>query len=130
MSEAAPARRARVVDAVQYAVGLTVLVSVLSLPVSLLFGLGLWGVKFGLFLVGIFSMGYATVLAWPTSPADLAREGADREETRIQAFVRRFPPATWYPLGPRDRYANWARLYLASLTMFVVSYAMETVFGV
>lgn len=130
MSDASPTRGARVVDAVQYAVGLTVLVAATTLPIGLLFGVGLWGVKFGLFLVGIFAMGYATLLAWPKSPEDLEREGLDRDETRIQAFVRRVPPAAWYPLRPRERYANWARLYLASLTMFVVSYTMEAVFGV
>lgn len=130
MSSAASARGARIVDAVQYAVGLTLLAAGLILLFSLLMGRGLWGVKFGLFIVGFLSLGYATVLAWPKSPEDLERGGSDREETRLQALLRRVPPAAWYPLPVRDRYPNWVRLYLASLTMLALSYSLEAFFGV
>lgn len=130
MSATTPSRGARIVDAVQYAVGLTLLVAGIVLAVSLLVGRGLWGVKFGLFLVGFLSLGYATVLAWPKSPADVGRETHDREETRLQALFRRGPPAAWYPLPARDRYPDWVRLYLASLTMLALSYSLEAFFGV
>lgn len=130
MSSTSPSRGARIVDAVQYAVGLTLVAAGLILPVSLLMGRGLWGVKFGLFLVGFLSLGYATVLAWPKSPEDVGRDTHDREETRLQALLRRVPPAAWYPLPVRDRYPDWVRLYLASLTMLVVSYSLEAFFGV
>jgi len=121
---------ARAVDAVQYAVGLTILVAVVILPLSLLAGLGLWLVKYGLFVVGVLSGLYATFLAWPRSPEALENEGADGDETRVQAFIRRFPPATWYPISPRDRLRNWVRLYLATLCMLTTSFLLETVFGV
>jgi len=125
-----PSRVARLVDAVQYALGLTVVVAVLLYPISLLFGAGLTGVKYGLFLFGVISMGYATVLAWPRSPEDLETEGVNREETWLQGLFRRVPPAAWYPLAPKERYLNWTRLYLATACMWLSSYALEAVLGV
>lgn len=122
-------RVARFVDVVQYAVGLTVLFAVSLSPISLLAGMGLRGVKYGLFLLGILSLGYATWLAWPRTPDDLAEEGNRGEETKLQALLRRLPPASRYPLAPADRARNWVRLYLASVTMLASSFAMETVFG-
>lgn len=130
MSAGPPDRRARVVDAVQYAVGLTVAISVVLLGVSFAFGYGLYGLKYGLFVVGFLSLGYGTVLAWPRSPEALANEGADRTETRIQGTLRRLPPAAWYPLAPSERYRDWIRVYLLSLCLLGVSFALETVFGV
>ncbi len=122
-------RVARSVDALQYAIGLTVLVGGALLPLSVLLGAGLAGVKYGLFLIGVLTMGYATLLAWPRSPSDLESEGVNREETRFQALVRRVPPATWYPLAPGDRYLDWARLYLATLFLWGSSFALETLVG-
>lgn len=130
MSETAPSRVARLVDAVQYALGLTATIALLLTPVSVLASAGFWGVKYGLFLFGVLSFGYATWLAWPRTPADLATEGQGREETRFQEFIRRVPPAAWYPLAPADRARNWVRLYLASVTMLALSFAMEAVFGI
>lgn len=127
---AAGSRLARAIDAAQYAVGLTVLVSIGSFLLGLLAGNGPWGVVYGLFVVGILAGGYATVLAWPRSPASLENEGRDREETRLQAFLRRFPPASWYPLAPADRYRNWIRLYLATGLMLAVSYVLNVVVGI
>ncbi|MFB6070558.1 MAG: hypothetical protein ABEJ76_05985 [Halanaeroarchaeum sp.] len=130
MSAAGPTRVARVVDAVQYAVGLTVAAVAVLLPVSLGLGLGLYGVKYGLFVFGVLAMGYGTVLAWPRSPEDLQGEGANRHETRVQATIRRVPPAARYPLAPTERYRDWIRVYLLSLCLLGASFAMETVFGV
>jgi|APHM01.1.fsa_nt_gi hypothetical protein len=122
-------RVGRVVDALQYAIGLTVLAGGALLPISVLVGAGLSGVKYGLFLIGVLTMGYATLLAWPRSPSDLESEGVNREETRFQAVVRRFPPATWYPLAPDDRYLDWTKLYLATLFLWGGSFALETLIG-
>ena len=123
-------RVARAVDAVQYALGLTVVVASLLLPASFVVGAGLTGVKYGLFLFGVLSMGYATLLAWPRSPSDLETEGVDREETRFQELLRRLPPAAWYPLAPEERYLDWTRLYLATGCLWLSSFALEAVFGV
>lgn len=123
-------RVARLVDALQYAIGLTGVVAGLLLPVSLLFGAGVTGVKYGLFLFGVLSMGYATLLAWPRSPSDLEAEGADREETRFQAALRRVPPAAWYPLAPKERYLDWVRLYLATICLWLSSFGLEAILGV
>ncbi|MFW6384130.1 MAG: DUF7555 family protein [Halodesulfurarchaeum sp.] len=123
-------RVARLVDAVQYALGLSAAVTVLLLPVSLAVGSGLTGVKYGLFLFGVLSMGYATLLAWPRSPSDLETEGVDREETWFQGLLRRLPPAAWYPLAPEERYLDWTRLYLATVCLWLSSFALEAVLGV
>jgi hypothetical protein len=123
-------RWARIVDAIQYAVGLTVLVAVGLLPVSLLAGAGLWGVKYGLFVVGTLAIGYATLLAWPRSPSDLESEGTDPSETRLQSLIRRAPPAAWYPLSPAERFLDWVRLYLAALFMWASSFGLEVFLGV
>lgn len=130
MTDDRSATVARAVDAAQYAVGLTILVAVVFLPLSLLAGLGLWLVKYGLFVVGALSGAYATFLAWPRSPEALEQEVTDREETRLQAFIRRFPPAAWYPVAPQDRLRNWVRLYLATVCMLLASFLLETVVGV
>lgn len=128
MSEAS--RVARLVDGLQYAVGLTLTVAILSLPVSLLFGAGLTGVKYGLFLFGLVAMGYATFLAWPRSPSDLETEGVNREETRFQDLIRRVPPAAWFPLPPKERYLDWVRLYMATTVLWLSSFGLEAVLGV
>lgn len=122
-------RVARLLDALQYAIGLTVGTAGGLLLLSIPLGVGLTGVKYGLFLIGVLSMGYATLLAWPRSPSDLNAEGVNREETRFQAFVRRVPPAAWYPLTPSDRYLDWVRLYLATLFLWGSSVALETLLG-
>lgn len=58
----------RLLDLAVYAVGLTLAVVVALVPPSLLAGAGWNGVKFGLFLVGTLSFGYATYLLWPARP--------------------------------------------------------------
>ena len=124
----------RLLHLVQYAVVSTAIaflgLSVVSLPL----GGGLVGVKIGLFVVGMGYLGYGTYLAWPSSPEDLAESDDDDDPTaaptRFQRLVRRFPPIAWLGLHPAEEYADWVKVYTASLFMFVTSYTMESVFGV
>jgi hypothetical protein len=52
------------------------------------------------------------------------------EPSPLQRAVRRLPPAAWYPVRARDRVGDAGRLFLASGTMFLLSFLLETVFGV
>ncbi len=124
------ARLARLVDAVQYAVGVTVVVGVSLAPLAVTLPAGPFWVKLGLFVGGTATVGYATYLAWPTSGSDGGGSTDPHRETRLQAAIRRLPPAAWLPIAPRDRYPNWARLYLAGVVMLVTSYLLETLLGV
>jgi hypothetical protein len=143
----------RLVDLAAYAVGLTLLVAIALVPLSLLAGAGLNGVKFGLFLVGIFAFGYATLRSWPSRPdeaglgqrpgeqstpgSERTIEGVDpdvqldpRTESRFESLVTGVPPLESYRVPPDDRVPVGAKLYVASLLMLAVSYAMEAVFGI
>lgn len=147
----------RLLDAGQYAVALTAAATAISGIVSFPLGAGLVGVKYGLFLIGFLTLGYATLLGWwgsrasglsnngllarfgsnedgLTSNPDTDRSSGDDEvrhdATGFQQFVRRFPPVAWYPIRARDRLGDAGRLFLATGTMWFVSITMETVFGV
>lgn len=122
----------RLLYLVQYAIVSTVVVFLGLSVVSLPLGMGFVGVKIGLFVVGMAFLGYGTYLAWPSSPEDL-EESEDRAKVTpsgFQRFVRRLPPSAWYHLHPADEYPDWAKVFAASLLMFVTSYGMESVFGV
>lgn len=120
-----------VLATVQYATAVTVLGFVLLTIVSLPAGLGFVGVKIGLFLLGVLTMGYATYLAWPTSPADLEQEGSDpTRRTRFQQLVYGFPPVSWKGSHPERAVPDWVKVYAGSAMLFGWSYVMEAVFGV
>lgn len=144
----------RLLDLAAYAIGVTLVVTVSLVPPSLLAGAGLVGVKYGLFLVGVLSFGYATVLLWPSRPGHLddgrgdgqqaASEGAGkpvtgngarneverRDESRFETLIVGVPPFDRYRIPPVDRFHPGTKLYVASLLMLAVSYVMEAVFGV
>ncbi len=125
------ARLARLVDAAQYAIGVTVIASVGFLPLAAVTPAGLFWVKFGLFVTGTVTIGYATYLAWPSSQSDLTDGSVDStRETRLQALLRRAPPAAQFPIPPSARYPNWTKLYLSGVMMFSTSFLLEVVFGV
>lgn len=146
----------RVFDLAGYAVGLTLVVVAVLVPPSLLVGAGWNGVKVGLFLAGTVTFGYATLLLWPSrptvddpdrsgdgsnaGPSDAAVDGgvgtvepageAARTDTRFEAALGRLPPLQWYGLPPAERFHPGTKLYVASLLMLAVSYAMEALLGV
>lgn len=124
-------RGRRVLYAVQYAVVLTAIVFLGLTVISLPLGWGFVGVKIGLFVVGVATLGYGTYLAWPSSPEDLLeQEDEPEEKPGFQRFVKDLPPMAWYPLHPAEEYPDWVHVYLATLALFLTSFLMETVFGV
>lgn len=50
--------------------------------------------------------------------------------TPVQRAIRSLPPASLYPVRAVDRPHKSARLFAASLTMYLTSIVMEVVFGV
>ncbi|WP_160134329.1 DUF7555 family protein [Halococcus salsus] len=126
------AHRARqALDAATYAVVVVLCVAAAAAVVSLPLGWGLVGVKYALFFAGFLVFGVSTLWLRPTPPwKDDEGSAGRREESRFQAAVQRAPPLRRYGLVPDDRLSPAAKLFLSSLLMLAVSFALETVFGV
>ena len=121
------------VDALAYGVAAAALVVVAGLVVGVATGGGLVRAKRLLFLAGFLLMGYATVRLWPRSPEDLDRGAlpADHDQTRFQRAVSALPPLRWLrPPPPHRRFTPPGKLFVGSLLVLAVSYAMEALFGV
>lgn len=121
------------VDALVYGLAAAAVVVVGALVVAVATGGGLVRAKRLLFLAGFLLMGYATVRLWPRSPSDLDRGAipADHDRTRFQRAVRALPPLRWLrPPPPHRRFTPPGKLFVGSLVVLAVSYAMEAVFGV
>ncbi|WP_254536667.1 DUF7555 family protein [Halomarina litorea] len=128
-----PSRRGRqAVDALGYAVAVTLTVAAVVGVLSLALGAGLNGVKYGLFVVGILLFGVATLKLRPTAPYSDARNllpTDSGEESGFQAAVQGAIPAR-YRLSPDERVSDALKLFLASVLVLAVSFVMERVFGV
>lgn len=130
------------IDALTYAAAVAAVVTTSAIVLGLVTGGGLSQAKFVLFLTGFLLFGYATVRLWPRSPDDLD-DGAElsgvsgdsipetADETRFQAFVQRLPPVRWLASPPPEaRMRPPGKLLLGSLVVLLVSYLLETVFGI
>lgn len=122
----------RVVDALLYAVGVTVVLTVVSALVSLATGAGWPGVKFGLFVLGLFVFGVAALDLRPTPRwRDEPRFSLDSdEETWFQEHLQRVPPLRGNALPPEERFSTGAKLFLAGVLTLGTSFLMETVLGI
>ena len=131
------------VDAGAYVVVVAAAATVLAFVVGVASGGGFVRMKTLLFLSGFGLMAYSTARLWPTSTEDVGpdRGGVTppaggsvpvpREQTRFESVARRLPPARWSRLPPADRRLTPAgKLFWGSVAVLLVSYAMETVFGV
>jgi hypothetical protein len=122
----------QLLDVVVYAVTVTAVAVVVSAVPSFALGWGLVGVKFALFFVGFGMLGYATFKLRPTPPwknEDDPRIRNDREEVGIAARATSLIPPR-FRLGPEQRPSIGAKLFVASVTMLVTSYLLESVLGV
>ena len=124
----------RVLDALVYAVGVAVAVvlSVVATLASFAVGGGWSGVKYLLFLVGFFVFGVTAFSLRPAGAWTDRDEGSAGTcgETRFQAAVQATPPLRRYDLAPNERLRPAAKLFVASLLVLGVSFAMEAVLGV
>jgi hypothetical protein len=127
-------RGRQVLDGLVYAVVLTAVVMIVSAVISFVLG-GAWvGVKYLMFLVGMGMFGLATLKLRPTPPwKDADRLPANRRgKTPLQAAMANYSPIDMNHFAPNenDRLSDGVKLFLASLLVLLVSFAMEAVFGV
>lgn len=122
-----------VLDAAGYALALTAVVVFLIAPLSALLGMGLNGIKVGLFVTGFLYFGYATFLMRPSKrDFDERRTEASssRDETHFERFLGRVPLVRRYRVEPAERLSPGTKLFLASLLMLAISFAMESLFDI
>jgi hypothetical protein len=128
-----PDRPRQLLDLAAYTLAVLAVLFVALGAVSVALGSGLVGVKRGLFVVGFLLLAYSTLKLRPVRPdkdPSEARIPADAgHETPFQSRVQRLLPAE-YRLEHDDRLADGTKLFVASLVVLVVSFVMETVFGV
>ena len=118
----------------------------LAFVVGIATGGGFLRMKALLFVAGFGLMAYSTARLWPTSPDELDGGGvqgqgvsvpnggsvpAPRRRTRFESIARELPPLRW--LGsppPEHRLSPAGKLFWSSFGVLLVSFLMETVFGV
>lgn len=128
-------------DALTYAIVLALVVTVGAAVLAVVTGGGLVRTKYALFFAGFLLMGYASFRLWPRSPADVERPTTGgvagdsipetAGETRFQRLVQATPPIRWIdgPI-PEQRVTPPGKLLLGSFAVLLVSYLMESVFGI
>lgn len=127
-------RGRQVLDALVYAVSLTAVVLIVSAVISFVLGSAWVGVKYLMFLVGIGMFGLSTFKLRPTPPwKDTDRLSTDRRGTTpFQTIMNNYSPIDPNRFAPKksDRLSNGVKLLFSSILVLVVSFVMETVFGV
>lgn len=127
----------RILDALVYAVSVTLVFAVASALVSLPFGNILTGVKWGLFIIGWITLAYGSFQLRPT--ASWKRVGDDNEEsgesggraeTWFQAQTQRLPPLRRRSIPPERRFPPSLKLFISGVVILVTSFLMEAVFNV
>jgi hypothetical protein len=125
--------RLKLADALLYGAVLTAVWAAIFLPVSILLGGDLVGVKWGLFMIGILTLG---VGSFKLRPGKQWREDEDglisdsRGESNVQLLVDRLPPLRDAPLRDDQRLSDGAKLLLGALCMLATSFLLEAVLGV
>jgi len=133
-------------DAGAYVAVVAAVTTCLAFLVGVATGGGFLRMKALLFVAGFGIMAYSTARLWPTSPDELDRGGvqgqgvsvpnggsvpAPRQRTRFESVARELPPLRWLELPPPERLPSPAgKLFWSSLGVLLVSFLMETVFGV
>lgn len=127
-------------DAITYAITVAVLTGIGAVIVGVATGGGIVRAKYLLFVAGWILLAYATVRLWPTSPDDVGSPSnrgvtesipTTHDSTRFQSFVRALPPLRWIQLPPSEkRLTPPGKLLLGGLLVLLLSFLMETAFGV
>ncbi|RKD95373.1 DUF7555 family protein [Halopiger aswanensis] len=151
-------RRLRVwADALTYAFALTAIVGAGCFALGFATGGGAVRAKELLFVVGWLLLAYATVRLWPSSPAEVDSGSSSRfgpgsgpdtrsatasrshggavgdrlPSTRFQTFVQSLPPVRWIqPPAPEHRLTPPGKVLVGSLLILLLSFLLETVFGI
>lgn len=132
--------RLKLADALLYAVVLTAVWTAVFLPPSLLLSGDLVGVKWGLFLAGLFALGVGSFKLRPgkrwRAEDDGLVPGGDglisdtRGESQVQRLVDRLPPFRDAPLRDDQRFSDGLKLLLGAVCMLLTSFLLEAVLGV
>ncbi|MEF8841922.1 MAG: hypothetical protein V5A62_09905 [Haloarculaceae archaeon] len=121
-------RLRKLLDALAYALVLSLAVFLAATAVSFALGGGWGGVKYLLFVLGFLAFGLGAFILRPTPPWRdeplVQRSG----ETPFERFVRRLLGD--YALAPDQQLPAAARVFVAGVVLLAVSFVMETVFGV
>ena len=131
-------------DTASYAAVVVAVTTCLAFVVGIATGGGFPRMKALLFVAGFGLMAYSTARLWPRSPEELDRGGiqgvsvqnggsvpAPRRRTRFESIARELPPLRWLELPPPERLPSPAgKLFWSSVGVLLVSFLMETVFGV
>jgi hypothetical protein len=123
----------KLADALLYGVVLTAVWAALFLPVSLLLAGDLVGVKWGLFVVGILTLGVGSFKLRPGKEWRDDEDGllADsRGASNVQRVVDRLPPLRDAPLRDDQRFSDGAKLLLGAGCLLATSFLLETALGV
>ena len=118
----------KLLDLLAYAVVLGLLVFLATAAVSFALGGGWGGVKFLLFVLGFLGMGVGAFFLRPTPPWRDEPLVQRTGETPLERLVRRLLGGR--ALDPDQQYPPSARVLVAGVLLLVVSFVMETVFGV
>lgn len=124
------------IDAVCYAGTVAAVAFGASLSIAVVTGGDLVRAKFLLFVAGWVLLGYATVRLWPRSVDESRSPGApsisgNPAATRFQSVVLAVTPMRWIrPPPPRHRIALPTKLFLGAVFVLLLSFLMETAFGV
>jgi hypothetical protein len=126
----------KTLDAVFYAVAVTLAVAVPLAALSLLLYGDLVGLKYALFFLGFLTFGLGAFKIQPARPW----EGEDaeggmvvsnsRSDSRFQRAVHRVPPLDRYTLHDHEQLSDGAKFLLAGVAMLVASFLLERLFGV
>ncbi|MFB6268649.1 MAG: hypothetical protein ABEH83_01805 [Halobacterium sp.] len=136
---AEPDRVGQLFDLVSYVVAVVGVFTVVSVAGALALGEPLApSVKYGFFVLGWLTFGYATLLLLPSKPWNdennaeemFADPGTEDGDSEFQVFVQELPPARFRQLEPERRLPTGARLFVAALVVLGASIVLETVFGV
>lgn len=144
-------------DALTYAFALTAIVGVGCFALGFATGGGAVRAKELLFVAGWLLLAYATVRLWPSSPEEVdsgsgssfepgsgpdgrsttasrphgSAVGERMPSTRFQTFVQSLPPIRWVqPPAPEHRLTPPGKVLVSSLLILLLSFLLETVFGV
>lgn len=123
---------AKALDGVQYAVILTVILTAVFAPLSVLLTNDLVFLKYSLFYFGFFTL---AIGSWKLRPPARGNSSSrldvenSRADTGFGAFVNKVPPGVWY-VTPADRLSDGTRITLAGLVLLLLSWILEFVFHV
>lgn len=142
-ADAQPSRVVQAIDVIVYALAVTALAVVVSLPVAAVaFDDTSSGVVVLTFVLGWLTVGYGILRLWPraawkstetdegvelpeTQVDEATESSASREETAFQSAVQEIPPLRWYSIPPDQRLPTGVKTLLAGVGVLALSLGID-----